>query len=397
MSIPNLEYKWITTTDELKALSTQWETGGFLCVDTEFHREKTFYPQLALLQVNSDGQNFLIEPDIAKQTPKFLALFSNASITKVFHSASEDCEVLYRALGIKISSLFDTQIAAAYLGSRNGIGYAALVTELTGTELAKGETRSDWMIRPLSNQQEVYAAADVHYLRDIFIAQQKLIQQQPHLIAWIDEDSDATAQRVDDLDNIEDAYLDIKNGWKLNKQQLIRLNALCQWREKIARQSDRPKPFVLRNEVIFELAEKGLVEKGGVEKERADNSRVGDSSKESVSKLSLPFIKGWHPASLRRHGTALLELLAQLDYEQDELTQPLSPEFWQKLTAKMQNIKAAIEQVANQLNIPSDVICSRKLQRQYVAYLLNDKNQKPRGWTKSREQHIGPVIKSVIE
>ncbi|WMS87772.1 ribonuclease D [Pleionea litopenaei] len=370
-------FHWINDTTQLTPLVEHWRKLGCVFVDTEFHRERTFYPLLALIQLSDGTQNYLIEPKIAKQCDAFVELLSDSNIRKVFHSASEDCEVLYRFFGVPMQGLFDTQIAGSFIGLGVSIGYAAMVESLCDVSLAKGWSRSDWMQRPLTEQQLNYAVDDVEYLASAYVKLIDRLKEKPELASWIEQDCAALESRVDALDNMDEAYLDVKNAWKLNKAQLIRLYHLSLWREHEARDRDLPKTFILKNDELFELSRLGLTDK-----------------------QQLPFIDKWHPASRRRHGKALIDVLIDVEQSGDlpeNFIAPLSPKFWQAQTQSMQVARDGIESVATTLGLESEVLCSKKLLRQYVSHLLGKRPRLPRAWTKMREQNLGPVIRSAFE
>ncbi len=153
---------WITTPAELDAYFQQRPTR--IGLDTEFIRERTFWPQLALVQMAVGQDILLIDPLIPGMTEALAPWLADESITKVMHSASEDLVAFRWACGVLPRPLFDTQIGASLAGIGGGMGYQKLVAEITGVALAKGETRSDWMRRPLSESQLQYAADDVEHL-----------------------------------------------------------------------------------------------------------------------------------------------------------------------------------------------------------------------------------------
>ena len=153
---------WITTPAELDPYFQQ--RPARIGLDTEFIRERTFWPQLALVQMAVGQDILLIDPLIPGMTEALAPWLADESIVKVMHSASEDLVAFKWACGVLPRPLFDTQIGASLAGIGGGMGYQKLVAEITGVALAKGETRSDWMRRPLSDSQLQYAADDVEHL-----------------------------------------------------------------------------------------------------------------------------------------------------------------------------------------------------------------------------------------
>ena len=140
---------WIDTPERLAAHLAGWAGQTLVALDTEFIRERTFYPQLALVQLAIPGDVLLVDPLVPGMADALRPLLVDASVTKLMHSASEDLQALSRGVGAVPEPLFDTQVAAAMAGYGAGLGYQKLVEQVTGHQLAKGETRSDWLKRPL--------------------------------------------------------------------------------------------------------------------------------------------------------------------------------------------------------------------------------------------------------
>ena len=142
-------YTPIRTDADLAAAAARWATAPVLGLDTEFVRTNTFYHRLGLVQVADGGTSWLVDPLAARDLSPLAAVFRSPGV-KVLHSASEDIEVFYRALGVLPEPLFDTQIAGALAGAGAFLSYQKLVAAYLGVELAKEETRTDWLARPLS-------------------------------------------------------------------------------------------------------------------------------------------------------------------------------------------------------------------------------------------------------
>ena len=153
---------WINAPDQLDAYRAL--RPARIGLDTEFIRERTYWPQLALVQMAVGEHILLIDPLQPGMTAALRPWLEDTSITKIMHSASEDLVAFQHACGSLPRPLFDTQIGAALAGIGGGMGYQKLVAEVTGVTLPKGETRSDWLKRPLSDAQLEYAADDVEYL-----------------------------------------------------------------------------------------------------------------------------------------------------------------------------------------------------------------------------------------
>ncbi|MEO6366239.1 MAG: ribonuclease D [Luteimonas sp.] len=185
---------WISDPAELSmhlaSLSAQPKPAR-VALDTEFVRERTYWPQLALVQIAVEGQILLVDPLVPGMAAALAPLLVDANVLKVMHSASEDLVALKHTCGVVPAPLFDTQIAAALAGVGAGIGYQRLVQDTLGVALQKGETRSDWLRRPLSPAQLEYAADDVRHLFALHDHLQARASDRPR--SWILDNELATA------------------------------------------------------------------------------------------------------------------------------------------------------------------------------------------------------------
>ena len=159
---------FISDYDQLSAFCEQAASSRILAVDTEFLREKTYYPKLCLIQVATHDELASIDPLAIEDLSPLRALFEDPRITKVFHACTQDLEVILYAMGCVVAPVFDTQLAAAYLGMRQQVGYGALVERYTGVHLPKADSLTDWSRRPLDAEQLAYAEDDVRFLPGIW-------------------------------------------------------------------------------------------------------------------------------------------------------------------------------------------------------------------------------------
>lgn len=196
-----IDIHWIRDNESLAQFCAEWQQLPFVALDTEFMRVDTFYPIAGLLQVGDGKRAYLIDPLTINAWQPLAALLENPAVLKVLHACSEDLEVLLRLTGSLPAPMFDTQLAAAYLNLGFSMGYSRLVQEVLGIELPKGETRSDWLQRPLSDTQISYAAEDAVHLAEVFV------QLRPKLsddkFAWVLEDG---AELVANLRRETDPY-----------------------------------------------------------------------------------------------------------------------------------------------------------------------------------------------
>ena len=226
---------------------------GRVGLDTEFIRERTYWPQLALVQV-ATGDDILLLDMLVEGMPAALApLLRDASTLKVMHSASEDLVALQHACGCVPRPLFDTQVAAALCGVGAGMGYQRLLSELLGIAVDKGETRSDWLRRPLSAQQLAYAADDVRHL---FALHDRLDARLDALgrAEWLREDCARLVDAADAGGEDPWPHLSLRAAQFLHADAQRRLLRLLRWREAQARDSDRPRNWILDGELAALLA-----------------------------------------------------------------------------------------------------------------------------------------------
>jgi ribonuclease D len=247
------EIQYIDSAPELARFCLQLAGTGWFALDTEFLREKTYYPKLCLLQVATPDSVACIDPLALDTLDPILDLVFDPGITKVMHSARQDMEIFYHLRGAAPGPVFDTQVAALLLGYPDQIGYGNLVSEVLNVRLEKLHTRADWSIRPLTQDQVSYAADDVIYLVDVYLNLRNRLVERGRF-EWLDEDFARLSSDALYSNPPEDAWLRVKGGNRLKGAALAVLQALAGWRETLAQQRDRPRGWILRDDALLEIA-----------------------------------------------------------------------------------------------------------------------------------------------
>lgn len=243
----------IETTDALAALCARLADAEFVTVDTEFMRERTYWPELCVVQIAGPEDVAVIDAlapglDLAP----LYALFDDGRVMKVFHAARQDLEIFHLRTGRLPAPLFDTQVAAMVAGFGDQVGYDALIAALTGATIDKAFRFSDWSARPLTPQQIAYAAADVTHLRRAYVKLRARLERNGRL-AWVAEEmaalSDPATYRLDP----EEAWQRLKPR-STNRRFLAVLRAVAAWREREAQRLNIPRQRVVKDETVLEVA-----------------------------------------------------------------------------------------------------------------------------------------------
>jgi len=247
----------IEDTIAMDQLLAQLEKEPVLAVDTEFFRETTYYPHLGLVQIASDSIIACIDPIAFDAAPALKKLFTNPNIIKVFHSCSQDLEVIHHSYGVLPSPIHDTQIAEALLSEFEQIGYARLVEAELGVKLPKTQTRTNWVKRPLSDAQIQYAGDDVSYLYTLYHAMIERLSIAKRT-DWFEQDCAELASQYENSNTPEtelsNSWTRVKGSKKLSGVTLAIIQAIASWREQIAIDSDTTRRRVLADDIILQMA-----------------------------------------------------------------------------------------------------------------------------------------------
>jgi ribonuclease D len=340
----------IESSSQMDELLERLSSSKIIAVDTEFFRETTYFPQLALIQIATDTIVACIDPLAFDARLYLKKLFSNPAITKVFHSCSQDLEVLYYYLGETPTNIFDTQIANALLTDHHQIGYAALVENELSVQLDKSQTRTNWLRRPLTAKQIQYAGDDVLYLYQLHtILADKL--HQAGRAAWFDEDSARLCSNKNNfLVDEKTLWKRVKGSTKLKRQDLAIVQAVAKWREKMAQQDDKTRRRFMSDDLIIQIALTAPETINALTRLTDDKHNYSDATK-----------------------LQLLDIITN--------AQQLPEDSWpdnrfNRLDSKQKPLLKALQQLVNekaeQLGISSAVLCSRKELEKLI--LLHDEN-----------------------
>ncbi|NRH29446.1 ribonuclease D [Pseudomonas sp. MS19] len=332
-----IDIQWILDDASLAQHCAHWQGLPFVALDTEFMRVDTFYPIAGLIQVSEGKDAYLIDPLQITDWSPFAALLENPAVTKVLHACSEDLEVFMRLTGSVPVPLFDTQIAAGYLNIGFSMGYSRLVQTLLDIELPKGETRSDWLRRPLSDTQISYAAEDVVHLAHVYKELQSRLPADK--AEWVLEDGAEMVANLSREVAPDELYKDAKLAWKLNRQQLAVLRELCAWREHEARARNLPRNRILREHSLWPLA-----------RTQPDNL------------VTLARIEEMHPKTVRQDGEFLLNLIREAGSTPEPswpeaLPEPLPIE----ASGILKKLRVVGQHEAERLNIAPELMLRKKI------------------------------------
>ena len=275
--------KPITTTDELVAIVERYRNASFIAVDTEFMRERTYYPQLCLIQI-SDG-NFAVGIDPLASgidLSPLWELFRDNSIVKVFHAAHQDLEIFLHLMGELPSPVYDTQIGAMVMGHGDQVGYDRLVKAILNHDIDKTSRFTDWAKRPLTDRQMSYALDDVIYLAKIYPMMVDELETK-NRTEWLQEEN----VKLSDVNTYrtlpDDAWKRIKIR-HMKPSPLLRLMHLAAWREREAQQRDLPRNRIIRDETLIDLA-------GSNPKSTGDFNKIRNFPGGNEGKLTKPVLR----------------------------------------------------------------------------------------------------------
>ncbi len=243
---------WVDTRRDVENLALRLRTAESYCLDTEFHRERTYFPQLALIQINHHDEIFIVDPTVV-DLEVVATLFDNDALV-ILHAAQQDLDVLQLTCGVRLTAIFDTQIAAGFIGHSTP-SLSALVQKEMGFALPKGDRLTDWLRRPLSDDQKSYAAADVRYLPALHESITRQLDECGRT-EWAADACRELLERPSSLVDPADAWLKVKDVKTLKPRARGIAQSVAQWREERAQRQNIPVRHVLADLALLGIAQR---------------------------------------------------------------------------------------------------------------------------------------------
>ena len=367
---------WIREQYQLDEVINALVVCGRVALDTEFIKRDTYYPILALVQLNTGDHIYLIDAPKLQLDALWQALIEVD--VAIWHACGEDLGIFYLLSGCPpLTNIFDTQIALSYLTGQLQMGYQQALDDQLDMHIDKEQSQSDWLRRPLSDEQEQYAIDDVRFLPALYLSlEYELKSKELYNYVWADCQLYAAelyvAQHVED----EAMYLTMAD-YRYNSQQMAILQAVATWREALARATNQPRTFVLKKQAVREI----LTENPNTMRELAHKTTV-------------------HRSTLRLYGEELLKIIS------DARTLPVAehPEllpapYRSKNKVLSKAVQQAIAEQADQIGVPENVLMRKKWLSQLYEVIAYDKewSELPLGLQGWRHEWVSKTLIPVIE
>jgi len=334
-----MEYEYIDSPERLRDTIQRLRNEPLIGADTEAAGYHRYFDRLSLVQLSSRSENFLIDPQAVPDLAPLAELFADPGVEKIFHDADYDVRILDRDAGLAIANLFDTQVAAAFLGERS-LGLGNIAEKYLGLKLPKEHQRADWGERPLTEGMKQYAATDTAHLPAL---RDRLRDELVKLgrLHWAEEEfRRREGTRFSEPDESREAWMKVKGARDLPPRGLAILRELYEWREGVAREQDRATFRVLGNQQLIELSVNPPTSIGGLK---------------GVSGVSTGLVD-------RRGRDIMAAINRALAIPEDELPRwPRSPR-WERdveLEARVEALKDARNRRADQLGLDPGFVMSR--------------------------------------
>lgn len=350
--LKDIPVHWVKTQDDLFALLDEIEAVDTIALDTEFIKRDTFFPILALLQVNTGKGIYLI--DVPKlYLEEFWEVIADVP-TLVLHACGEDLGIYYLLSNLPaLTNVFDTQIGLGFLTGEGSMGYQKSLHDTLDIHVNKGESQSDWLQRPLTHEQEQYAADDVRYLLPLFAVIKTQLQAQNLWDYALEDCQSYTQELYSNLHTPDNALYVSVADFRDSRQQLAMLQTLCEWREQLAKSINKPRTFILRPQALREIIEK---------------------PPHTLKQLGFTSIK---PQVIRMYGQEMLNLIEGVRKADESSYPPVLPLPYRSLSDSVQKqLAQAIKMQSQTLHISEATLMRKKWLSELYAYSVADTKPK---------------------
>ncbi len=351
-------FQFIQDQAGLHQVLTEMDQSSIYALDTEFIKVDTLWPKLGVFQINVNGKVYLLDGTTLDLSEFFKRIFTAQQ--NIFHACSEDIDLIYHYTQQKsLCNVFDTQVGMAFLGHGLQVSYQNALKQVLEVDIEKDQTRSDWLARPLSDKQLLYAANDVHYLVKLGDQIQHDLQQK-HLLDFVLQDCRFMTTEIGQETPTALLYQDVGN-YRHSRRQLMQLQQLAVWREQIAKALNIPRSFILKNSTMIDLVEKN-----------------------PKNLFQLSNVKDIRSSVVRDHGKTILDLLKFLP-DQAEWPLRLARPIRHSSREIGEKIDAIIQQVVNETTVPKEVLMRKKWLNALYQHVVfhNDEQNLPEfllGW-----------------
>lgn len=371
-----LPITWIKEQYQLDDVIDALEVCGRVALDTEFIKRDTYYPRLALVQINTGDHIYLLDAPQLKLGDFWQAL-SEVDIA-IWHACGEDLGIFYLLSDCPpLTNIIDTQIALSYLTGQLQMGYQQALDEHLDMQIDKEQSQSDWLRRPLTDEQEQYAIDDVRFLPALYLSLEYELKKQG-LFDYVWADCQLYASELYDAQHVEDEamYLTMAD-YRYNSQQMAILQAVATWREALARSTNQPRTFVIKKQAVREI----LVEKPTTMRELAHKTTI-------------------HRSMLRLYGEELLNVINNAKkLAAAEHPDCLAPPYRSKNKVLSKAVQQAIDDQAQRIGVPTNVMMRKKWLSQLYEVIAYDKDltELPQGLQGWRHQWVTQTLIPVIK
>lgn len=358
----------VVTDDQLEDAVRTWRDQRIIGLDTEFVRERTYRAALGLVQISDGATAWLVDPVALDELEPLVTFLQDPSIEKIFHSGSEDFEVIYHQLGAIPESTLDSQIACAMLGQSLQLGYHNTVNWLLDVEIDKDHTRSNWLRRPLSTGQLRYAALDVTLL-PLMMERLREDLECAGRLGWLREEVARMIKKsIADIAP-EEAWMRIGGAGSLDGAERKALGALADWRERTAQDRNLARGFVVSDQGLLALAK-------AMPNKRAQLGQIDDL----------------HPKAIARYEDIWLERIAQAPSMPEV---PPLPQLSSQQRKLLKLMRARVTQVAKSLNVDAALLASRR-QLEQLIHAHTDATDIPERFTGWRKEVITDDLLQIL-